>query len=386
MNKEAQLLLANSAYHLGLSDEAMAAYDRVLMISPNNVTAKIQLTKLYMKAKAYRLASLELNPVLEANLSGSQKKEALRLKKQLNDYVAQNTKKDGKPFVNVELSLGLLYDSNVNGDIGEETHKIPAYNLSYKGSKEKGKLAHFESISISKDISLSRSAGLFAYVDLYNKNYINHNSKTDLAYAALGLSPYYNLGKFRVSLPLSFNRVFLDYKGYLNNSSAGLDIKRAIDNGLIEGGFLYSQSRFDGINEAKDASNQSLYVGFRYRIFDNIIKFAQLKYAINKEKEDLRTDISYSSYGVNLGLNAMLSKSLIGTFKFSFTNYAYDDENKVFLNKRSDKVYGVGTGLGYSLSKSSYLSLDINYLSKQSNQFVYDYDKFTIPLVYNYRF
>lgn len=400
MNKDVQLLFANSAYHLGRSDEAMAAYDRVLMIAPNNTTSKIQLAKLYIKAKAYRLAGLELDTVSKQRLSKKQKQEVLTLKKKLRPHRTQKAKNKqkptqekskqahaaDKPFMNIGLNIGLLYDSNVNSDIGEGVYKIPVNNFPYAGSKAKGKFAHFESIGLSKDIGLTDSSGLLTYLSLYNKNYINHDAKTDLAYGAFGLSPHYTMSNFRVSLPMGFNRIFLDYKGYVNNYNLGLDVKRALSNGLIEAGYQYSQSRFDGKNTARNANNHGLYLGFRHNLFSDVSQSIRVNYAKNKEVKDLRTDINYNSYALGTDFHIKATKSLTAKVGLSFANYAYEDLNKVFLNKRADKVYALNLGLGYAISKHSHLSLDVNYINKKSNQFAYEYSKLLIPFVYSYRF
>lgn len=389
LDKEAQMLYFRSAYQLGRTDDAMAAYDRVLIIDPQSVSAHIQMANIHLKSKAYDLAELVLNEIDSQKLSTKQKQEIRNLKKRLKSNYQTNNKNQAnrrpQKVVNIQLSLGLLYDSNVSGDIGEETHILPAYKLDYIGSKKKGKFAHFESITLLKRINTKKPAGGLLYLRAYNKNYLNHDSKNDSSYFAAGLSAYYKWGKFKVSVPISFNHVLVDYKRYLNNYAIGVDVKHSVSNSLVEVGYKHSGTRFSD-NQKKNANNNNLYAGVKYKIFENVVQSIRLKYARSSELEDLRTDINYNNYGISSELNITVTKKLNTHIKFSFDKYYYRDYNKVFLNKREDSVYTLGLGLGYGLSNSSSLHADINYINKQSNQFVYRYDKFLIPITYHYRF
>lgn len=376
------LIFADSALKLNYLDEAMAAYDRVLMINPNNVHSKIQIANIYAKSGYEELAILELDVLLQQPLSKAQKRKILMLKKRIN--ASKPDSADNK--VQGQLSLGLLYDSNANSDIGEKSIKIPAYNLNYQGSKEQQKFALFQSINIYKDTSLSRSFGLLASFDAYNKNHIDSDSKNDLSYMALELSPHYKFGKSKLLLPLFYNKVFLNYDSYMNIYGAGIGVQKTLNNLLLEVGYRYSKNQFYGKNENKNSSQHNLYIGLRNSLTKSVSTYTYLRYTRAQEEKDLRTDVNYSGFEVNTGINKKLTNSFIARAKLNFSKRYYQDFNSVFLNKRLDKSYTFNLGITEFINKNSNLSLDINYVIKDSNQFLYEYNKFIIPLIYNYRF
>lgn len=384
LNLKANLLLADSAYMLGDLDEAMAAYDRVLIIDPNNIYAKIQEAKIYAKSGYKDISILETKALLARHLTNEQKREVLKLKNSLENAPASKKSKDQALLKGV-VSVGLLHDTNPNSNIGEKSFTIPGLNLNYRGEKQKKDTAHFEQLYLVADKNLHNSIGVFATLNAYNRSYFDM-SNNNLSYLFANISPYYKAEEFKIYLPLIFNKVFLEHNSYTNTYGTGIDIKKDIKNGILETGYRYYQNRYYGKNKDKDSSHHSLYAGIKYTLMDDLLAYLYIKYANNQEKKDLRNDVNYNSYGFDIGLNKQILQSLIFRTNFGFKTYSYKDFNKVFLNKRDDKVYNFGLGLTYIINNSSSIEFDINYMDRTSNQFLYEYDRFLTSLNYAYKF
>lgn len=382
-NIRANRLLGDCAYMLGLYDDAMAAYDRVLILDPNNMYSKIQEAKIFAISGYKNMSKLELDAILASGkLTDKQREEALKIR---NTIDPKKVTKKEKKIVNGSISIGLMYDTNTNGDIGDKSFNLPSYNLNYKGSKEEKDFAIFENLYLSADLNMDETLGLLTTLNIYNRNYFDM-SKNDLSYLFLNVAPYYESGGFKILLPLVLNKAFLGHNSYVNMYGGGIDIKKYIQNGVFEAGYRYFKNDYYKKNDGRDSNSHNLYAGVQYLFLNDMLAYTYLKYATNREKKDLRTDVNYNSFGIDIGLNKEIVTNFVLRSKFGFKNYDYKDFNKVFLNKRSDKVYSYGLGLTYNFLKSSSLDFDIDYIDRNSNQLISQYDRFISMLSYMYRF
>lgn len=379
----ANTILADCAYYMEDYDDAMAAYDRVLILDPNNIYAKMQESKIFAKIGDKDMSKLELDAILKLNLTDKQRESILKLKESMGYKDAQ--KQETKKPIRGSVSIGVLYDTNTNGDIGEKNFAIPSYNLTYEGQKEEDDFAIFENLYLNGNMNFNETLGLEATLNVYNRSYFDMH-ENDTSYLFFSLAPYTDMGSFKVSLPLVLNKIFLGHDSYLDIYGGGIDIKRYIQSTILEFGYRYYKNAYHGKNEDKDSTNQNVYAGMQYLFSKDFLSYVYLRYANNKEKNDLRNDVNYDSYGIDLGINKRFFTSFIARAGFKYKNYNYDDFNKIFENRRDDKIYDYSLGLTYNFLKSSSLSLDVEYIDKKSNQFAYEYDRLLTMLTYMYRF
>ncbi len=387
LNPSGQLLLADSAYQLGYLDEAMAAYDRVLILAPNNIYAQVQQAKIHAQYGYYELSILALRALAKQDLTLKQQQKVAALIQQVKQQHSQDTRFKAKTTpMAINLQLGVLFDSNANADIGDKSVKIPAYNLNYQGSTEKQKIAAFMGASVDKNQRISKNIGLFSMLGAYHKNYIPNTQTDDLSYVFAYFAPQYFIQNSQIDLPISLNKVWLDYHGYLHNYSLGVKFKTPMSQGEVEAGYTYALSRFNAANQSRNANNQRVYLGFKQTLSKQTLAHFYWHYAYNQEQQDLRTDINYNAYGFNVGVMHKPINQLKVKASLGFNSEYYSDYNRVFLSHRADKTYQFNLGLVYALSQYSALNLDINYRIKNSNQFLYNYNKLVIPFSYSHRF
>lgn len=384
LSLDGNLLLGNCAYKLGNYDEAMAAYDRVLILEPEHTYAKFQEAKIYIKSKQENMAKLELDALLAKKLTKKQRSNILKLRDSIKNTSPKKAIAKSSDF-NGEVGLGLMYDTNPSANIGEKSFVLPAYSIEYNGTKQENDFAHYENLYLQINRDMYKSFGLLASFNAYNKSYFDLD-ENDFSYLLFNLSPYYNAGDYKIFLPLVFNKVFLDHSSYLNTFGGGITVKKSINKGLVEAGYKYLENRYYGEDQSKDSRYQNIYLGLRYILFDDMLAYMYAKYTHNREKEDLRTDINYNSLGFDIGARKEIFMNLIARAKFSFNSYKYKDINRVFLNKRDDDIYSYSLGLSYNINSASSVDFDVKLLDKRSNQFLYEYDRIMTMLGYRYKF
>lgn len=374
-------LLGDCAYKLNDFDDAMAIYDRVLILDEKNIYAKMQEAKIYIKTNNNKLANLELYALENTSLTKEQKKEFLSIKNTLSKKVIR--KKD--KIFRGRIALGLLHDTNSNGDIGEKGMFFPAINLNYQGDKKRKDFAHFENLKLLANLKSKDNKGILARIDAYNKSYFKSDNN-DLSYVALNLSPYYNFEGYQLVLPLSANKIFKDKKSYLNTYGIGIDFKKSMDDILFEVGYRFFLNKYYNPHKGKNYKNHNLYAGLQSILSQNILTHAYLRYSHAKETKDLRTDVSYNSYGLSLGAKKEFLKNYTLYANIDFDAYNYTDVDRILLKKRADRIFDYNIGLSYRIFKSSYVNFDLHFIDKQSNHVLYDYNKLLSSVKYEYRF
>lgn len=379
----ANLILGDSAYKIGRYNEALIAYDRILILVPNHVYTKIQQSKVYAHKGYKNISLLELNALLATPLTKKQRNRVLRLKKKYKSSQLKKRHKNKRAF-RLLLGLGVLYDSNPSSEIGDKTFKIPALDMDYKGKDADGDFAHYQNLYFLHDLKLNKF-GLLSKFSLYNKTYFKAK-ENDSAYLSFGLTPYYTFSGVKVYFPLVFNKSFTEHDSNFNSYGGGVYIQKPMQKVRLEAGYKYLKKEYYGKNKSKDSSYHTLYGKINYKLTKNLSMDGKIQYNKNIEKEDLRTDVNYDIYGLNIGLYQRVFSSLTMSGKFGYKNYRYKDTNRVFLDKRQDNLYSYGVGANYKITKRSSVSVDFYYLDKKSNQFLYEYDKYLVTLGYLYRF
>lgn len=382
-NLRVNLLLGNSAFMLKDYHEAIAAYDRVLMLDPNNSYASLQMAEIYYQTSNKTLLQVELDLLNTKDLNQTQKERVDFLRKSLDDTIKQEQSK----FYQGSFSIGLLHDSNINHDIGNKTFHLPSLNADLNGDNEKSGVAHFENVYLNLNSKADNNFGIDANFNLYNKTHIkNENRANDLTLLSIKAGPTYSTESFMIKLPLLAEKIMLNRKSYALNYGIGLEAIKAFNWGLIDTGFEYKVNDYAGEEgKAKNSDDIKLYFGAKLIDQEYLIS-AFIDYIKAKEDKDLRSDISYDRYALNLDAYKKITTNLIARASFKVQKYDYKDFNTNFLNKRDDTLLRYGIGADYVFSQNSSVSVGVDYLDKSSNQAIYEYDKLNLSVYYTYRF
>lgn len=379
----ANLLLGNSAFMLKHYHEALAAYERVLILDENNIYARMQTAEIYNQTNNKKLLKLELDYLKTQILSQEQTKRVNALSKNTT------TQKQTKDNLFGAVSIGLLYDTNVDSSMGDKTFDVPALNTVLRGKKEESGIAHFENVYLYGNIKSQTydNLGFKGSLNIYNKDYFDSDyANNDLTYLSLKAGPAYSVDKYAFALPLKVEKIFLDYKNYLTTLGIGLEASRYFNWGIANAGLEYKANLYSqDINDGKDSNEGRFYLGAKI-IGETYQLSSTLDFDIAKERKDLRSDISYTRYGLSIDYYQKVITNLFARASFKAQKYKYKDFNNRFLNKRDDTLLRFGIGADYSLTKHSTISVGMDYLDKTSNQAIYEYDKFTLSAYYTYKF
>jgi len=274
----------------------------------NSVVAKAYLAKIYYKEGNYKEAEKYINEVLNSNAPD-------KVKNELKTYLLHI---NGVKWINVELSAGLLYDSNVN--------------FAKKKDDRKSDLAHIEEAFI-EGYYLKNNFSVEGQFKIQNRGYIQYSD---------------------------YNNIFIDAKGkgvYYNYINTELDL-----------GF-----------ETNTLGSNSLYKG-RLQFFKNISRFSPGVFLLGEYYENDDYNTLNVGGGLRLGFKTENSNTIVSLYSYnSLANDSdYDNMNykadvkwywhfsKVYLYV--NYYYNISSFDDYRINMHYF---DISFNSKESKHFYY---------------
>jgi tetratricopeptide (TPR) repeat protein len=371
-NAELNFFLGRSALELKKYDEALTAFDRVLMLNPAHTRTHMELARLYFETDQLELSQGELDLVLKENLPDNVRDVALAFKSRISQQMKRHT--FGGAFI-----AGIGYDSNANNDIGRKEFIIPSFNIPIMGNEKVSDTNLFATFVLNHSYDFGERKGwtlensLVAYSKLY-KEY----SKNDISLFSLSMAPTWSEDSYKLSFPLTYDRIFLDDKGYLYNLSSGIRATYMLGaTSALEGGYIYKKGYYD---EDKTQNSISNMINASYkRAFgeDPILFSLNSSYTLTSDVNSGRTDVESSSWGVGAELAKKFKSGIKTSISYTRSETDYDKVDALFQTNRSDSRNEYELGLGYSVSNTIMINATLSYAKNSSNHDPFNYDKVT---------
>lgn len=366
---EINFFLGRSALELRQYDAAVAAFDRVLMLNPKHTRTHLELARLYFERQQLTSAQMELDLVLNEQLPNDVRDIATAFKRKIDEQISPHR------FAGAVI-VGGGYDSNVNNDIGAKEFTLPSLNIPLSGNKKEKDGYGFATFVLNHSYDFGERGGwsledsFVAYDKLYSTSHEN-----DLALFTLSSAPTWSEEKTTIAFPITFDRVYIDKKGYLANVGAGFKTSYLIDpRSQIEGGYSFKRGYYH--EETHDVNAHLLFANYRQILGENLFALGiRTSYGINKEVESVRTDVQNTEWNYGIDLSKEFTKTLRGSLGFTRTSTEYDDTDTLFLTKRHDDKNQYELSLGYTLQKNLSLGISLMYSDNHSNHDPYTYDK-----------
>lgn len=378
-SKEVTFMFARSAFEIGKYDDALISYKRILNIQENNLRVKLELAQTYFKLKEYDKSETIFKEVL-SNEIPKQVRENIELS------LASLKTKNKKSFIKSTFIFGLGYDSNINNNSDINKFTISSGTFPFNNQQDSDEIINL-ALSLNHTYVLNKSLFMENKFLAYTQHYTTFSEK-DIDLIALGSALSYQKNNNKFSLGLDFNHINLDSKSYLNNFSLTPTLQTIINKKLMyEGYFKISKKDFtQSLYQAKDSkvyelSNKFIFSSQNYGT-------SSISFLLGTEKKDkgLRTDVDQNFANIKLDNKYPLNKTMLLTNSIEVSKNLYKQKDVDFLTKRKDKSYTISSGIIKSINKNLALGLSANYTDTNSNQKIYEYDKYSLRTNLYYSF
>ncbi len=381
-NDVVNFYLGRSALELKQYEEAIGAFERVLIIKPGFSRARIELARAYFEAgnlqEAERLVKIVLeNPELPANVRPNVEKFA---------QVIEAKKK--KSFVSGFMLLGLTRDDNVNNTVGQTEYFLPVLNNNVAAAAKKSDfttsvifgLNHVYDLGKSGDW-LWKSTGL-GFFQKYQDVKTN-----EISLVSITTGPSYMTKAYELYLPVSYTKIYKQAAPYMidNTIAAKYTRKLPIFN-LTTSASLKMKTYEKEADRRKDSLTQELSIGISRPFAEVYTLSASCGMASERSDDGNQSDVESDTIKYSLSLAKKINDKLDVTLSHTFKDQGYTLTDPSFSVKRGDQQRTYGASAMYKINKKNMFKFDYTFTDNASNIAAYDYEKNTVAFNYMYLF
>lgn len=386
-NERINFYLGRCEYELGLYDEAVISFKNILKSKPNNARVKLEVAQTYLQMKQYDKALIYFKDVLNEEIP-----ENVATKVKYN--IAEIEKKQQKNFYNITLSLGILYESNIENspDSGEYSIYIPEIDSSVallNDGQKKSSISAQTSFALGDIYKFDDKKIITSSIGVFIKKYPSKYGDKDVYASFINTTPSFILDATqKVSLGIGWDHIWYGHESLMNVYNINSEYSKFLDKNL-------NYSLFFKVGNKKylkevDKNRDSLF----YQIQTNLIQLTQdygtmiynLQYINDSEKYVQRTDVSKHEAAFSISNRYGFSENLFLNSSTSYTQVKYNDTDINFLTKRDDTKFDLSLGLIYVDDKKTVYGFKIYYMNNKSNQKPFEYDQYTLSTNVIYSF
>jgi tetratricopeptide (TPR) repeat protein len=375
-NAEYSFLLGRSALELKKYDQALIAFDRVLILNPSHTRTRLELARLYYEVKQYEQASRELDLVLKENIPQNIRDLATAFKSRVDESKSNHR-------FSVTLVVGGGYDDNANNDIGKKEFIVPSFNIPISGNEKVSDSNLFATMVLNHVYDFGDKGGWSLENTLVGYNKLNIDlTKNNLTLFSVSTSPVYAHESYRISMPLNYDRVYLDGKGYMYNLSASLKGAYLIDaTSQVEAGVMHKRGFYDK-DEGQDVKGSTLFATYRKAFGDEepLMLSLSTSYSDNAAVNSGRTDVASTGNSYSIELSQSFKNGLKPSLSYTYSTTDFDKVDVLFGTKRADSRDEYEVGLGYVVEDNILINATVTYAKNHSNHDPFTYDKMTALL------
>lgn len=376
---EYDFLLARTALAAGLPNEAIFAYERVLMANPNNQLARVELAVAY-----YQVNELERSRQLFAQAQGAKPPDTL---KETIDtyllYIEEKISSRKHKFKGV-LSLNQGWDSNINSATNESEIflSIGTYRPSEGIDKETSD-SYTEVINrLNYNYSFNINSEFFSSVGYSSRN--NNHKPFDTQTADVKMGYSHTTGFGRVSVPLSYQTMWLDETQLREVASIATTLNRSWDGTFTEYSLQYGAIRYPyqqpldvdyvaasialGSNDNKSVFNQQVAVFYGHETPTNSL------YEFNARE--------YMGMQIRLPMRIANTHTITPAMVYQVAEYK--QQHPFFIEKRTDHYFSAEVSWHWYFSRQWSLTSQLSHTESDSSVSLYTYKRNVVSSGVNY--
>ncbi len=368
---------------------ATLAYERVLIIEPENNAARFDMGLAYLRMGNNERALQEFELVRQAN---PQKNIRIMLDEAIAQARVDKTQLTLSERLSGSLSMKIGYDSNINYSTSD--NQFLAYlngfpvllALNPDNVSKSDKFAHLlADVAYQKPLTAQSLLEFRAYgsaLQPFNETQFGTlNANASAAYQ-------YFAGKSRWEAGLDAGESWLDGHDYMEKLGGWLGWRQSQgDSGLIDIAAMYHEMRYQQRSLRINDYDQTLLVGRLLHKMPGkpmVVSFGALAGYEDALYRSANGDKHLA--GLNFGLQGPVSYASSAYINFGFAKSFYQNTNVLFLQKREDDELDFKVGLIWLLDKQTDISAELEMHSTKSNIPIYSYDRSVLGLTFRKSF
>jgi len=396
---EFDLLAGFAAYGGENYQEAVFAFERVIVSKPGSFLGRYYLALCYYKVDNLHAAILELEKLQLRPLTQNQIDKTDSLLRRVNrELINRNLSWYSM------LSASVAYDSNINSGTDEESIEIvlggaPIDFLLSPESQATQDLSYAFSYLAGYQHPLTQSQ--WVKLDI-SANYRTYGRNTQLQRQQLGVNFSYEQellrGKFSVAGfsrpmwleqevdPTSGSSTALEREHGLYRTENGTSLffqKNTSRKTSYRAGLSYSLLNNEQ-SDNLDSMRTKVSAAFQYKT--SLLHTLMGHYQRDVSEESLAEHNDSNSVGITYQLTWPIAHNVVNNSYLSVESYEYGAPHPIFNKTRNDTLAAFSSQLLFNSSDKLQLKLQLNVQHRESNIDLFSYDRFEISGTWQYRF
>lgn len=379
---EFDYLYGVSAFETGNYDQAIFALDRVTVVSPHDINARIYLARTYRKLNNNQAVLKQFRELRKLQKISNFSKDTQRSIKELES----NTHGAFKSTLNTAATFSIGYSDNINFGSDDSSIDSPTLGVVTLPSSAKRKKSSFSearlNISIQKPLSSDHT---WLSSVKFSKKKFTADSKSDLSVVKLQTGSLRQKGKYRYSVGLHTQPVYLDDKYFSNTVGVGAGIAYQLDKEKRLKVSLTLENQTD-----KQYSDQ------------NKRRIALLgSYTLSKKNTQHQSSLFLAKETPTSGGNDQYARNILKASyrashqwnpkNLSFANVSHQISdhkglNSVYGQKRKDSRSSLSLGHEYRVTKKATAYINAEYIDSKSNLHLYETDRSQVSTGVSFHF
>jgi len=368
-NPKLHFIWAKSAEALGNTNDAMSAYERVVMLDDTNVNARLKLVSIYKNTHRYTLVKSMSKSLKNYQLTPAQR-SSLALLVDSEDFSSYKAR----------ASFAIGYDDNIN--VSATSNVLDDYTGVIGNKGELGTLFGRFSGSMSYIHDLDQKGGFYLRADL--RAYYQNNSDAhlyDMAVASGEVGIGYAGNGYTLYIPVGYDRVHYLEADMLSQIRVAPKVNVVLDKDIIVNFNMkyssrsYNQKKFEPLADNSFGFGAGVYYLFgKDFIYANLFmeNFSSKKYIHN-------TYLDKDMLTASIGLNYNPTDWLVSRLDYKFRNGKYSDRSNLKdpteTDTRSDNFNQIEIKFSHYFAKNYEVYISDRYAKNSSNYVMANYTK-----------
>lgn len=383
-------LIGIAALDSGKADKATFALERVLVVNPNSVAARLDMARAYYQLGDILRAKTEFMTVLQQNISIAAR---ANVEKYLDEIAARESGKQTHITGYVEGSVG--NDSNVNNSSSQSQVFVDLYAVNYSLDSANIKTSdnYYKVVAGGEIIhNLNTNWSWYAGVDVRQRSYYTQKSFDFLDTGGrAGVAFEAKSNHFRIGIMGDQYKLIGSYKS--DTTGVNAEWRHVFSPGNQSKLFgQYTQYRFADVTMQPNDCDQQVASGswLHFSADGKSTLSGGVHYGIEQDVSTIitppatpsggRADGSRRFGGLRIGSQTAVSEktTLFANAGIQVSNYSR--VNPLFLQQRKDRLYDLTLGASWHWNKLWTLRPQLDYSRNDSNIVIYGYNRTDVSL------
>lgn len=369
--------LGRSAFALKLFEEAISAYERILIANPKNFRAKLEMARCYFELQDHKQSKIVFEELLDEKLPK-------QVQENIQSYLAQIDRLQQRSFLSGAGIFGLVYDSNPASDPIADT--IVVGGIPTTPNKSGEDFAHQEVLALTHIYDFGQIGGYKLKTDaiVFNKVLFEFSDK-NVFFLSMSPKLSYQGERFESEAGFGFDRLWYGSESFMNVPFFFSKIIYSMsEHSKITSELKYQiKSNIPDANKDKNAKTLGYKIGYNKSFSPKLDGSLQGFFTHEKQYEGGFTpEIDYLEGGVQTGVQYKWKEECFLGATLEYRHIKYKDFNPLLnSNKREDKSYSAAITLLFpKLIEGIIVQGVTNFTRVDSNYPQNNYDKTTLTI------